>query len=166
MMTDLSLPAIHTLSKSARVWVFQSSKPLTGDLSADIGAHLEQFLVEWAAHGRQLFATFEIRFERFIVIAVDEAQAAATGCSIDKLMQTIQALDQRHDLDLLNRMKVAYRSGEEVLECDVSTFSAMLQDGSADMDTVVFNNVVQNIHELETNWETTVSQSWHANLIP
>lgn len=166
MMTNVSLPALNTLPGTARVWAFQSSKPLTGELRDAVKQGLEQFLVDWAAHGQQLFATMEIRYDRFIIIAVDEAQAAASGCSIDKLMRTIQSVDEAHDLDLLNRMKVAYRSGEDVVECDVNTFSSMLQDGRANKDTVVFNNVVQSVDELNKGWETTVANSWHTNLLP
>lgn len=160
-VTDLS-----SLSRDARVWIFQSSKLLHGDIRLDISSTLISFLKDWAAHGRALFAAFEIRYDRFIVIGVDEAQAQATGCSIDKLMRTVQALDDKHNLDLLERMKVAYREGEEIKEVDANTFAAMLADGRANSETVVFNNVIQSVGELKTEWETTVANSWHRNLLP
>ena len=107
-VTDLS-----SLSDGARVWIFQSSKPLVGDMRTQISSSMIAFLKDWAAHGKNLFAAFEIRYDRFIVIGVDEAMAQATGCSIDKLIKTIQAIDSSYELDLLERMKVAYREGED-----------------------------------------------------
>lgn len=166
MMTTQSISDISSLADHSRVWVFQSSKPLQGELRAQISATLIAFLKDWAAHGRSLFAAFEIKHDRFIVIAVDEAMAQATGCSVDKLMHTIQSLEDKHNLDLLNRMKVAYRSDEEIVECDVNTFTRMLKTGEADASTCVFNNVVQTLGEFNTRWETTVKNSWHANLLP
>ncbi|MEQ9188415.1 MAG: ABC transporter ATPase [Cryomorphaceae bacterium] len=161
-----SVANLGSLSKDARVWVFQSSELLVGDVREDIKRTLTSFLKEWAAHGQSLFAAFEIRYDRFIIVGVDEAKAQATGCSIDKLMKTIQAIDKKFDIDLLDRMKVAFRDGEDILELDVNTFAQMLADGRADEKTIVFNNVVQTVGELETDWETTVKQSWHNNLFP
>jgi len=166
MIATQSITDISTLSKDSRVWVFQSSKLIQGDLRTEISSTLIAFLKDWAAHGKSLFAAFEIKFDRFIVIAVDEAMAQATGCSVDKLMKTIQVIDTAYGLDLLNRMKVAYRSGEEIIECDVNTFTQMLKSGEADDSTIVFNNVVQSLGEFNASWETTVSRSWHANLLP
>jgi hypothetical protein len=166
MIATQTVTDISTLSEHSRVWVFQSSKLLQGDMRTEISSALIAFLKDWAAHGKSLFAAFDIKFDRFILIAVDEAMAQATGCSVDKLMKTIQAIDAAYSLDLLNRMKVAYRSGEEIIECDVNTFTQMLKSGEADESTFVFNNVVQNLAEFNSNWDTKVSHSWHANLLP
>ncbi|MEX2597377.1 MAG: ABC transporter ATPase [Salibacteraceae bacterium] len=160
-----SITDLNRLNDDARVWVFQSSEVLSGTLRDDISSALIAFLKDWAAHGKQLFAAFEIKYDRFIIIGIDEAMAQATGCSIDKLMKLIQELDQKHELDLLERMKVAYRDGEDIVECDVNTFTKMLAEGRVDKQTVVFNNVVQSIGELKTSWETSVQNSWHANLL-
>ncbi|NQV52751.1 MAG: ABC transporter ATPase [Flavobacteriales bacterium] len=135
-------------------------------MRTQIASSLIAFLKDWAAHGKSLFAAFEIRYDRFIVIGVDEAMAQATGCSIDKLIKTIQAIDSSYGLDLLERMKVAYRDGEDIKEVDANAFAKMLADGQADQDTPVFNNVVESIGELKTSWETTVKESWHRNLLP
>ncbi len=164
--SPLTVTDLSAMSDDARVWVFQSSKPLTGDVRTDISSTLISFLKDWAAHGKQLFAAFEIRYDRFIVIGVDEAMAQATGCSVDKLMRTVQEIDSKYSLDLLERMKVAYRKGEDILEVDANNFTKMLANGTADQDTPVFNNVVQSVGELKTSWETTVKESWHRNLLP
>jgi hypothetical protein len=165
-MTTALHPGIDHLSASSRIWIFQSSKLLTNELIEKISEELGQFLSGWAAHGAQLFSGFEILHNRFIIIAVDENHASATGCSIDKLMRLVQRIDNDHKLDLLNRLKVAYVSGSEVLECDVNQFRALLASGKLNENTLVFNNLVQDISEWRANWRTTVAKSWHANLLP
>jgi len=166
MIVTQSVTDFSTLADHSRIWVFQSSKVLQGDMRTEISSKLIAFLKDWAAHGQSLFAAFEIKFDRFIIIAVDEAMAQATGCSVDKLMHTVQSIDDQYSLDLLNRMKVAYRSGEDILECDMNSFTEMLKSGEVDDSTFVFNNVVQTLGEFKTSWETTVKNSWHANLLP
>ena len=165
MMTETSIPTFSQLSDTSRVWIFQSSKELSEQWSQLISTELTSFLQDWAAHGKDLFASFEIRFNRFIVIAVDENMAGATGCSIDKMMKEIQSIDLKFNLNLLERMKVAYRDGKEISEVSVNDFSALLKSGKATENTMVFNNTVQTISELKTNWETPVSQCLVVNLL-
>ena len=165
-MIQESINDISVLPTHARVWVFQSSRPLTGVMRSEVDSQLTEFLSSWAAHGLSLMTAYEIRYDRFLVIAVDEEVAQATGCSIDGMMRTVQNIDSEFNLDLLNRMKVAYRSGEDVVECDVNEFTRMLAQGEANSSTPVFNNVVQSIGELSKSWETKVENSWHVNLLP
>ena len=166
-MTKASITDLSSLTDDARIWVFQSSIPLQGEVRTAVSSAMMRFLKDWAAHGKSLFAAFEIVYDRFIVVGVNEAMAQATGCSIDSLMRHMQGIDREHrGLDLLNRMKVAYRSGEEIMECDVNSFATMLANGEAVGSTVVFNNVVNTLGEFKTVWETTVAASWHANLLP
>lgn len=156
---------VSRLPMNSRVWIFQSSRPINGAMAARLSEELGAFILDWAAHGKQLFAAFEIRYERFIIIAVDERQATASGCSIDSMMRRIQELDMRYDLDLLNRMKVAYRKGSEIIECSMNDFSKMLESGEVDKNTIVFNNLIQQLADLDHSWECPVASSWHANLL-
>lgn len=164
-MTETILPSFSALANTSRIWVFQSSKELSEQWVLLISKQLESFLKVWAAHGKDLYATFEIRYNRFIIIAVDESMEGASGCSIDKMMQEIQMIDLKFNLNLLQRMKVAFRDCEEIKEVTVNEFSAMMKTGVVNENTIVFNNVVQTVAELKTNWETAVKNCWIANLI-
>lgn len=167
METLEKVSSLNSLSNEARVWIFQSSKPLVGEHRLQVSSTLITFLKDWAAHGKQLFAAFEIVHDRFIVIAVEESMAQATGCSVDKLMRTIQLLDEKLQLNCLERMKVAFRDkAGEIQECSVQEFAVMLSSGIADASTFVFNNVLTNLGEYRIKWEVPVNQSWHANLLP
>jgi hypothetical protein len=165
MMTETALPAFSKLSDTSRVWIYQSSKELNEQWMQLISAELERFLLDWAAHGKDLFASFEIRHNRFLVIAVDENMAGATGCSIDKMMQEVQSIDLKFNLNLLERMKVAYRSGESIEEASVKEFTAMLKTGELNESTVVFNNTILSLGQLKSEWETSVAKCWVANLL-
>lgn len=165
MMTETALPTFSQLSDTSRIWVYQSSKELSEQWVQLISNELTSFLQDWAAHGKDLFASFEIRYNRFIIIAVDENMAGATGCSIDKMMKEIQSIDLKFNLNLLERMKVAYRADETIKEVSVSDFTAMLKSGEVDESTMVFNNTVLSLAQLNTEWETTVANCWVANLL-
>jgi len=86
------------LPAHARLWVYKTARDLSHaeqNLVRDRGA---AFTSSWAAHGSPLDAVVDVLHNRFVVLAVDEDQALASGCSIDKSVGFIKQLE--HDLNL------------------------------------------------------------------
>ena len=81
------------LPENSRIWIYQSNRSFSEIELEDISAKLIVFLQSWSAHGSDLQAGFEIKYKRFIVIALDQEKQSATGCSIDASVQFIQALE-------------------------------------------------------------------------
>ncbi len=156
----------ETLPDSARIWVFQSTQNLEYKEVERISAHLMNFLDSWQAHGKDLKASFTILYERFIVISLDEASYQATGCSIDKLMHLIQALEKETGISLLDRMQVAFKSEGLIHTIPMNAFREELSKGEYDQTTVVFNNMIETKGQLKNEWEVQVKDSWHKQLLP
>lgn len=151
-------------SENSRVWVYQSDKNLADAVIHQIQQRLNSFTAEWTAHNNQLKATAEIRYNRFFILIVDETQAGASGCSIDKSVNFMKRLEQEFNINLFDRFNLAYRQGEEVLSLPRHDFEELLKQGSINTDTVVFNNLVQNLTELNSKWEVPFKDSWHMQL--
>jgi len=71
---------------------------------------------------------------------------------------------QEYGINLFDRFNMAYRSGSEVLSANRAEFEELLKKGAIHTDTIVFNNLVQNLAELETKWEVPFKDSWHPRL--
>jgi len=151
-------------SENSRVWVYQSNRKLTDSEVQQVKTQLDSFTTSWTAHNNQLKAKGEIRYNRFIILMVDEGQAGASGCSIDKSVRFINQLEQQFNITLLDRFNLAYREGGEVLSAPRHDFEEMLKKGSINTDTIVFNNMVQNLSELQNKWEVPFKDSWHIQL--
>jgi len=149
----------------ARLWVYQSNKPLSDAEQKAIQEEGEQFIAGWSAHGAALKASFEILYGRFVVIAVDEKQALASGCSIDKSVHFIKALEQKHNLNFFDRMQVAYKSGNEILACSLNEFEKLAGEKRVDENTIVFNNMVSSKAAFEKEWEIPLKQSWQSRVL-
>ena len=80
-------------SSHSRVWIYQSDRKLTADEVVQIQMNLDNFTRSWTAHNNQLKAKAEIRYNRFLVLIVDESQAGASGCSIDKSVNFMKQLE-------------------------------------------------------------------------
>jgi len=151
-------------SENSRVWVYQSDKKLTDEQVQQIQQHLSRFAAEWTAHNHQLKAKAEIRYNRFLILVVDETQAGASGCSIDKSVHFMQQLEQQFNIHLFDRFNLAYREADEVLSLPRHDFEELLKQGNITNHTIVFNNLVQTLTELETKWEVPFKDSWHIKL--
>lgn len=151
-------------STNSRVWVYQSDKKLTDVVVEQIQHRLDDFTTQWTAHNNQLKAKGEIRYNRFLILIVDETQAGASGCSIDKSVHFMQNLQPEFDINLFDRFNLAYRDAEEVLSLPRHGFEELLKNGTINTETIVYNNLVQNLSELETKWEVPFKDSWHIQL--
>jgi hypothetical protein len=109
-------------------------------------------------------AAGQIRYNRFLILIVDESQAGASGCSIDKSVNFMKQLEQHFSISLFDRFNLAYRSGEEVVSVPRQQFEELLKGGQINTETIVFNNLVQNVTELQTKWEVPFKDSWHIQL--
>jgi hypothetical protein len=151
-------------SENSRVWVYQADKKLSDTEVEQIKTQLDNFTTGWTAHNNQLKAKAEVRYNRFLILIVDESQAGASGCSIDKSVNFMKQIGQEFNINLLDRFNLAYRDGEEVLSAPRHDFEAMIKAGKINTDTVVYNNMVQNIAELQNKWEVPFKDSWHIQL--
>src|ERR1700712_476692 len=89
-------------SENSRVWVYQSDKQLSDADVIKLQVQLDNFTTGWTAHNNQLKAKAEIRYNRFIVLIVDESQAGASGCSIDKSVHFMQQVEQQFGIKLFD----------------------------------------------------------------
>ena len=150
---------------NAKVWVYQSYRALTNEEATEITKAGERFISDWAAHGASLKASFEIMYNRFIVLAVDEQQALASGCSIDKSVKFIKDIEQQFNLILFDRMQVAYRKENEIVVCKLSEFEKLAEQGLINETTIVFNNMVTTKTAFDTEWEVPLKHSWHKKMM-
>jgi len=151
-------------SENSRVWVYQADKKLSDSEVEQIKSQLDSFTTGWTAHNNQLKATAEVRYNRFLILIVDESQAGASGCSIDKSVNFMKQIGEQFNINLLDRFNLAYREGDEVKSAPRHDFEAMIKQGSINTDTIVYNNMVQNMSELQNKWEVPFKDSWHIQL--
>src|SRR5690606_2752267 len=147
-----------------RIWIYQSSRELSAQEATLILKRLEEFTEGWKAHGKQLAARAEIRHNRFVIIFLNEQVAAATGCSIDKSVHLLKAIEQELGIDLFDRMRIAYRKGDSIVDVSRAGFEQAIEAGEVDENTIVFDNTVQTSGELDTRWEVPAKESWHARV--
>jgi len=154
-----------TLPETSRVWIYQCNRSFSEVEITEISSNLDAFLTSWTAHGNDLNAGYEIKYKRFIIIALDQSTQGATGCSIDASVRFIQELERKYNVMLLDKMNVSYKQGEFVAYKSLLDFKAMAKQKAISKNTIVFNNLVANKGEYLEHWEVPASESWHARFL-
>lgn len=154
---------IEKMPDDARVWVYQSNREFTTEEEGKISLLTKEFLNTWTAHNQELKASFEIRYHFFLVLMIDGKHALASGCSIDKSIHFIQNLESQFSISLLDRQIFALKEDGKIHLLMRKDFEKMIEK-EISLDTIVFNNLVQTKHELNTKWEIPIRESWHAGI--
>ena len=159
------LTEFKNLPDDSRVWVYQANRKLSDAEVAEIKEKTEEFLTKWTAHGATLEAGLELKYNRFIIIGLNQAKASASGCSIDASVHFIQSLQEKFDIDLLDKMNVTFYSGDYIAYKPLPEFRKMAKDKSVSKNTIVFNNLVNTKAEYLENWEVPANESWHSSFL-
>lgn len=155
----------QTLPEESRVWIYQANRSFTDEEIAEIKSKLDIFIENWTAHGSDLQSGYEIKYKRFIIIALNQELNKATGCSIDASVHFIQQLEKDYNVDLMDKMNVSYKQGEFIAYKTLLDFKKMAKEKAVSKNTIVFNNLVNNIAEYKENWEVPASESWHSRFL-
>ena len=153
------------LADHSRVWIYQSNRRLSDDEVKEIRNYGDQFIQQWAAHGSDLHAAFEVRYNQFLILFADESQVKASGCSIDSSVRFIKEIANAYGLDLFDRLNITFRQGDKIDMLRMNDFQMALEKGQLTEQTVVFNNLVETKSDFENKWEVPVKESWHAQLL-
>ncbi len=105
-----------TIPDSSRIWIYASDLKLNQVTKDSILETLFSHLNLWEAHKQPLKASACILEDHFVVVAVDESNTSASGCSIDTLQRIIQDLESSLTISLMNRLNV-YCQIDDTIKC-------------------------------------------------
>jgi hypothetical protein len=153
------------LPENSRIWIYQSNRKLSDSEILSIETKIITFLNSWTAHGKNLEAGYEIKYNRFIVFGLNQENASASGCSIDASVNFIQKIEKDFGLDLMDKMNVTYYNGKFIAHKSLIDFKKMAKAKSISKNTIVFNNLVNTKIDYLENWKVPAKDSWHGRFI-
>ena len=155
----------NSLPEHSRVWIYQCNRSFNSIEAESIESKLIDFISTWEAHGKPLSASYDFPYNRFVILALDQSINEASGCSIDTSVRFIQSLEKEYDVNLMDKMNISFKQGEFVAYKSLTEFRKMVKQKAVSKKTIVFKNLVTNIHEYKANWEVPAEDSWHNRFI-
>ena len=153
------------LPDNSRVWIYQSDRVFIEKDIEFISVKAVEFINQWTRHGEDLKGSFTIKYNQFLVLAVDESFNSISGCSIDSSVRFIKELETELKIDLMNKMNITYKDNEVVNLVKLSDFQTLVKENSVTPETIVFNNMVATKADFENNWEIQAKESWHKRFL-
>ncbi len=149
------------LPPDARLWIFPAARPLNDEERRRVLVEADGFIEKWMAHGVPLTAGRDLRHNQFVLVGVNERAAGVSGCSVDALVRRMDQLGRELGVDLVDNAPVQYREGNTITRVSRDEFSALVAKGAVNLNTVVFDNTVTNVGDVE-RWEVRAAEAWHA----
>ena len=153
------------LPNNSRVWIYQSDREFTDKDVEFISAKAIDFINQWTRHGDDLKGSFTIKYNQFLVLAVDESFNNVSGCSIDSSVRFIKEIENELNLDLMDKMNITFKDNDNINLVKLSDFQKFAKEKKVTQDTIVFNNMVNTKEGFENNWEIKVKESWHKRFL-
>lgn len=154
------LTTVDVMPDTARLWVYQCNRRLTEHEQQLVREKTQQFVDQWAAHGSGLTASFLLEEDHFLILMVDERQAAASGCSIDSSVGLVRGLEQELAVSFLDRSIIAIKQAGQMELIPLQSVKSYITGGKITAETEVFNNSVASYGEWKTSWRQKAPESW------
>lgn len=142
----------ENLPTESKVWIYTADREFTAEDQATIAEAMSRFLPQWAAHGNALFGDYAIERNRFLILAVDESKAGASGCSIDASVRFIKELGSHLKIDFFNRLNM-------VIEHEGALKTVHVSEVRQYPDAMVFNPMITQLSDLRSSWVVKVADS-------
>ena len=155
----------NSLPDTARVWVYQSDRSFNESELKVIKEEATEFINSWTRHGDDLKGGYTVLYNQFLILAIDESFANASGCSIDSSVRFIKKLETELKVDLMNKLNISFKDGENINIVSLADFQSYAKAGKISSETIVFNNMVQTKGEIATKWEVPAKDSWHQRFV-
>lgn len=148
------------MPETARVWIYQADRKFTDEENELIKEKLTAFCEQWNTHGALMPTSFDLLYNRIIVLAVDEANLGASGCSIDSSVRILKELEQQLDVNLLDQGKISFINEENVITAKLQELKDHIEAGTLHEGSVVFNPLINRKQDLSEKWLIPAKDSW------
>jgi hypothetical protein len=149
----------------SKVWVYQSSRPFVEKEQKEIQEQLEQFYMQWQAHGASVKGWAKLLFGRFVVLMADETDVNVSGCSIDSSVRILKSIEKQYEVQLFDRLSITFLVKDKAEVLPFNQLQYAIDKGYINGNTLVFNNIVTTKKALLEQWLQPLKDSWMANKV-
>lgn len=157
---------LNHLPDEARVWLYAANRTLTAAEQEQMHEEARQFINGWTSHEHKMDAAFDIIYDIFPVLALNESVNAASGCGIDKSVAFFKKLENALGILLFNRLQIEVMTAEGLIITQKQTLVNMLDSGQLSSSSTTFNKQINTMGQLKTDFEIPIYKAWFYPSLP
>lgn len=166
MLKEQLATSLNQLPAQSRVWIYAAERALSPQEAETVKTTADHFARQWVSHNQQLRSASDLIYDRFLILAIDQSLAGASGCSIDSSVHFVQRLGSELQVDFFNRMVFHYQDDNgQVHSLSREDFQAAYQAQKINDQTLVFDPLVNNVEGLHHSFLKPLQDSWHARMV-
>ena len=96
----------QNLPNHSRIWIYQSDRKFNTQEVEFISEKAIKFIDQWTKHGSNLKGSYTLKYNQFLILAVDEGFNNVSGCSIDSSVRFVTELEKLLEVDMMNKMNI------------------------------------------------------------
>ncbi len=156
----------NKMPANSRVWIYQAGRSFTPAEKELVSNRLKAFCDGWNTHGNGMPSSFEILDDQVLILAVDESNLGASGCSIDSSVKALRELENTLGINLTDQGKVSYKSTNGQLKVAPALgIKSKVIEGEIEAETLVINPLIQRKEELGNVW-ISAGKTWMNKYFP
>ena len=117
-----------SLADSSKIWIYQSSREFTANEVEEISEVLRDFVHTWKRHSKDLRSSYQIRYNQFVILVVDESYNGISGCSIDASTNMFKNIEEKYHVDMFNKLNTAFKSGDHINVVTLADFQKYVKE--------------------------------------
>lgn len=149
------------ISDSAKVWVYPSSRKFYPTEIEEVEDQIKSFIENWKVEDETFKASYQFLHNRFVVLIADVSKNPLTNKDLDEVVSFIFKLQNKYDIQLLDRMNVCFKQGKFVQYKELKDFKKLLKNKAITGKTIIFDNLVANNYDFKNFWEVSIEDSWY-----
>ena len=150
----------------SRLWIYQANRFFSAGEKSQLEDGLKELCEQWTAHQVPLQTSFAVEHSLFVILAVDELQAGASGCSIDSSVHFLKGLQQSLGIDFFDRSQMAFIDGVQVTLHPITSLKTLFEDHTLTGESVAFNPLVTTKSDWIEKGRIKVKDSWLNKFLP
>jgi hypothetical protein len=150
----------NILPDQSKVWMYQSKNAFTEEQQKVIYELAEVFLGEWESHKIPVQGSIDILNNQFIRVAAYTDEPSMCGKAQDGQVRLIKELEQELDLDLTNRMLLAFEIEGAIKILHLNDLDSAIEKAELSSDSTFYNNLIQSKSDYIQNWKEEASKTW------
>lgn len=154
-----------SITDDAKVWIYPSSRKFYKTEIETVEKEIKTFIEHWKNDDVNFKASYQFLYNRFIVLVADDADSQLTNTDIDASVSFILHLQEKYDVQLLDKMNVCFKQGEFVQYKELKDFKKLLKNKALTGKSIIFDNLISNNHDFKNFWETPIEESWYSRFL-
>ena len=151
----------EAISDDAKVWIYPSSRKFYATEIEEVKQKVKSFVTKWKNGDENFKASYQLLHNRFIVLIADDEDTVLQNTDIDASVSFILQLQEKYNVQLLDKMNVCFKQGEFVQYKELKDFKKLVKNKAVTSKTIIFDNLITNNHDFKNFWEITIEESWY-----